>query len=171
MRVLAWGPTLTDERAAAGGAIRVPLDDLLRESDVVSVHLRLSERTRGVISASRLALMKPTAYVINTARGPLIDEAALFLTLRERRIAGAALDVYDMEPLPPNHPFLSLENIVLSPHMGYVTREAYELFFNQVVEHIEKYVNGETPQRALNADAIAQRRAALPPTHGSGDMR
>jgi phosphoglycerate dehydrogenase-like enzyme len=150
MHVLAWGPTLDDERAAAAGARRVSLPDLFRESDLVSVHLRLSERTRGIVTAQHLSSMKPTAYFINMARGPLVDEAALIAALRERRIAGAALDVYDVEPLPPDHPLLSLENTVLSPHMGYVTREAYHLFFSQVVEAIESYLEGKLPPRALN---------------------
>ncbi len=163
MRVIAWGPTLTDERAAAAGATCVSLDDLFRESDIVSIHLRLSERTRGIVAAHQLSLMKTTAYLINTARGPLVDEAALIDALREHRIAGAALDVYDVEPLPPNHPFLSLENVVLSPHMGYVTHEAYRLFFGQVVETIESYLKGRVPSRALNPEAMARRVAGVNP--------
>jgi phosphoglycerate dehydrogenase-like enzyme len=163
MRVLAWGPTLTDARAAAAGATRVSLDDLFRESDIVSIHLRLSDRTRGIVTAHQLSLMKTTAYLINAARGPLVDEAALIDALREHRISGAALDVYDVEPLPPNHPFLSLENVVLSPHMGYVTHEAYRLFFGQVVESIESYLNGRVPARALNPEAVTRRVAGLNP--------
>lgn len=163
MRVLAWGPTLTDERTAAADVSRVSLDDLFRESDVVSIHLRLSERTRGIITAHHLALMKPTAFLINTARGPLVDEAALIAALRERRIAGAALDVYDVEPLPRDHPFLTLENVVLSPHMGYVTHEAYHPFFSQVVENIESYLDGRVPPRALNPEVLARRVTALNP--------
>jgi len=134
MQVLAWGPTLTEERAAASGVTFVPLDTLFRESDVISLHLRLSERTRGLVTARHLSLMKPSAYLINTARGPLVDEAALVTVLRERRIAGAGLDVFDVEPLPSSHPFLALENVVLSPHKGYVTQENYHIFFRQVVE-------------------------------------
>lgn len=158
MRVLAWGPTLTEERAAAAGVTRVPLDPLFRESDVVSLHLRLSGQTRGIVTAGHLSLMKPTAYLINTARGPLVDEAALFSALRERRIAGAGLDVFDVEPLPPHHPLLALDNVVLSPHMGYVTREAYHIFFRQVVENIESYLDGHLPPRTLNPEARAGRR-------------
>ncbi len=111
MRVIAWGPTLTEERAAASGVTFVPLDKVFQESDVVSLHLRLSERTRGLVTAHHLSLMKPTAFLINTARGPLAQEAALVAALRERRIAGAGLDVFDFEPLPANHPFLSLDNV------------------------------------------------------------
>ncbi|MGH9196646.1 MAG: NAD(P)-dependent oxidoreductase, partial [Acidimicrobiia bacterium] len=139
---------------------RISLDDLFRESDIVSVHLRLAEQTRGLITANHLSLMKPTAYLVNTARGPLIDEAALVKTLQERRIAGAALDVYEAEPLPPNHPLLSLENVVLSPHMGYVTREAYHVFFSQAVENIDTYLLGKMPARTLNPEALARRGSA-----------
>jgi phosphoglycerate dehydrogenase-like enzyme len=159
MRVLAWGPTLTDERAGAAEARRVSLDDLFRESDIVSIHLRLSERTRGLIGAHELSLMKPTSYFVNTARGALVDEAALTTALRERRIAGAALDVYEVEPLPPDHPLVSLDNVVLSPHMGYVTHEAYQLFFNQAVENIQSYLEGRLPPRALNPEVMAKRLA------------
>ncbi len=155
MRVLAWGPTLDDERAAAAGARRVLLDELFRQSDVVSIHLRLSERTRHIIKAEQLSLMKPTAYLINTARGPLIEEEALIAALRENRIAGAALDVYDVEPLPEKHPLRSCENAVLSPHLGFVTRDAYQLFFSQAVEAIDHYLQGRIPPRALNPAALA----------------
>jgi len=159
MRVLAWSANLTDERARAADASRASLDDLFRESDIVSVHLRLSERTRGLIGARQLSLMKPTSYFVNTARGALVDEAALIVALRERRIAGAALDVYQVEPLPPNHALLSLDNVVLSPHMGYVTHEAYQLFFSQAVENIQSYLDGCLPPRALNPEAMAKRLA------------
>jgi phosphoglycerate dehydrogenase-like enzyme len=166
MHVLAWGPTLDDERSARAGVRRTSLEELFRDSDVVSVHLRLSERTRGVITARHLSSMKPTAYFINMARGPLVDEAALIAVLREKRIAGAALDVYDVEPLPPDHPLLSLENTVLSPHMGYVTHEAYQLFFSQVVEAIESYLEGRVPPRALNGEVMAGAAATTTPPDG-----
>ena len=159
MRVIAWGPTLTEERAAASGVTFVPLDTVFRESDVVSLHLRLSERTRGLVTAHHLSLMKPTAHLINTARGPLVEEAALVATLRERGIAGAGLDVFDVEPLPSNHPLLSLDNVVLTPHTGYVTQEAYHFFFRQVVENIESYLDGQLPPRTLNPDALRRRAA------------
>ena len=158
MRVFAWGPTLTAERATAGGVTHVPLDTLFRESDVVSLHLRLSEKTRGVVTAGLLSLMKPTAFLINTARGPLVDEAALVAALRERHIAGAGLDVYDEEPLPADHPLLTLENVALSPHKGYVTQEGYHIFFRQVVENVESYLDGKIPPRTLNPDALSRRR-------------
>jgi phosphoglycerate dehydrogenase-like enzyme len=157
MRVLASGPTLTDERASDAGATRVSMDDLFRESDIVSVHLRLSDRTRGVVTSRHLSLMKPTAFLVNTARGPLVDEAALVAVLGERRIAGAALDVYDVEPLPASHPFRSFENLVLSPHMGYVTQEAFEIFFTQTVDNLVQYLNGDVPSRALNPEAMSRR--------------
>ncbi|MBF8288404.1 MAG: hypothetical protein HW381_1512 [Candidatus Rokubacteria bacterium] len=153
MRVLAWGPTLTAERAAAGGAAYVPLETLLAESDVVSLHTRLSDQTRGLITAPRLALMKPTAYLINTARGPIVDEAALVGALRERRIAGAALDVFDEEPLPAGHPLAALDNVVLTPHLGFVTHEAYDVFFRGAVDNILRWLDGGLPERTLNPAA------------------
>lgn len=159
MRVLAWGPTLTPERATAAGTTYVPLETLLGESDVVTLHTRLSDLTRGMITARRLALMKPTAWLINTARGPLVDEAALIDALRHRRIAGAGLDVFDMEPLPPGHPLLALDNVVVTPHIGYVTREAYDVFFRQVVENVEAFLDGKVPARALNSEAPGRRRS------------
>ena len=163
MRVLAWGSTLTDERAAASGVTRVPLETLFRESDVVSLHLRLSERTRGLVTAEHLSLMKPTAYLVNTARGPLVNEAALVTALREGRIAGAALDVFDVEPLPRGHPLLALDNVILSPHMGYVTWEAYHHFFRQIVEGIEHYLDGRAPPHTLNPEAMAHRPGGRQP--------
>jgi phosphoglycerate dehydrogenase-like enzyme len=160
MRVLAWGPTLTPERATAAGATYVPLETLLAESDVVTLHTRLSDLTRGMITARHLALMKPTAYLINTARGPLVDEAALLEVLRQRRIAGAGLDVFDVEPLPPKHPLLDLDNVVLTPHIGYVTREAYAAFFSQTADNIAAYLDGKVPPRTLNPEVLGQRRRA-----------
>ncbi len=158
MRVLAWGPTLTPERATAAGATYVSLETLFSESDVISLHLRLSEQSRGLVTANLLARMKRTAYLINTARGPLIEETALVAALRDRQIAGAGLDVYDFEPLPAGHPLLALENVVLTPHLGYVTEEAYHVFFRQVVESIVSYLDGQVPARALNPEALARRR-------------
>jgi phosphoglycerate dehydrogenase-like enzyme len=149
MRVLAAGITLTDERAAAAGATRVDLDTLLRESDVVTLHLRLSDTSRGLITARRLALMKPTAFLVNTARGPIVEADALLDALRRRRIAGAALDVFDVEPLPGDHPLLGLDNVVLTPHLGFVTAEGYAVFFGQAVEAILAYLDGKTPPRVV----------------------
>jgi phosphoglycerate dehydrogenase-like enzyme len=149
MRLLATGMTLTDERAAAAGATRVDLDTLLRESDVVTLHYRLSDKTRGLITARHLALMKPTAFLVNTARGPIVEEAALLAALRERRIAGAALDVFDAEPLPKDHPLLALDNVVVTPHLGFVTAEGYGVFFGQAVESIVAFLDGKTPPRVV----------------------
>jgi phosphoglycerate dehydrogenase-like enzyme len=151
MRVLATGLTLTDERAAAAGATRVDLDTLMRESDVVSVHYRLSDKTRGLITARHLGLMKPGAFLVNTARGPIVDERALVDALRARRIAGAALDVFDVEPLPKDHPLLALDNVVLTPHLGFVTAEGYGIFFGQAVESILAFLDGKTPPRVVAA--------------------
>jgi phosphoglycerate dehydrogenase-like enzyme len=162
MRVCAWGPTLTDERAAASGVTRVPLDRLFHEGDVVSVHLRLSDTSRGLVTADLLRRMKPTAFLINTARGPIVDEAALLALLSERRIAGAGLDVYDVEPMPAHHPLLGLDNVVLTPHLGYVTQETYRIFFRQVVENIAAYLDGRMPPRCINPEAAARRRPRLP---------
>jgi len=149
MRVVASGITLTDERAAAAGATRVDLETLVRESDVVTVHLRLSDKSRGLITARHLGLMKPTAFLVNTARGPIVEEAALLDALRGRRIAGAALDVFDVEPLPAGHPLLALDNVVLTPHLGFVTAEGYAVFFGQAVEAILAFIEGKTPPRVV----------------------
>ena len=149
MRVLTSGITLTDERAVAAGATRVDLETLLRESDVVTLHLRLSDTSRGLITARHLALMKPTAFLVNTARGPIVEEAALLDALRDRRIAGAALDVFDVEPLPAGHPLLALDNVVLTPHLGFVTAEGYAVFFGQAVDAIVAFLDGKTPTRVV----------------------
>jgi phosphoglycerate dehydrogenase-like enzyme len=147
MRVLAWGPRLTDERAAAVGAERRELDDLLRESDVVSVHATLSDESRGLLDARRLGLMKPTAVLINTARGPIVHEGALIAALRTRRIAGAGLDVFDAEPLPPGHPLTRLDNVVLTPHLGWPTDEAYARFADAAADVLIAHLEGrEVPQ-------------------------
>jgi len=155
MRVLAWSAHLTEEKAAAHGAVYTPLDDLLRQGDVVTLHLKLSERTRGIITARHISLMKPTACLVNTARGYLLDEEALVGALREKRIRGAALDVFQKEPLPVDHPLRSLENVVLTPHMGYVTAESYDQFFRQAVENIEAYLDGRVPPGALNPEVLS----------------
>ena len=123
MQVIAWGPTLTDERAAASGVVRRELDDVMRESDFITIHLTLSEQSRGLVSRERIALMKPTAYLINTARAAITDEPALIEALAARKIAGAALDVFMQEPLPTDSPLLKLDNVLLSPHAGWTTRK------------------------------------------------
>jgi phosphoglycerate dehydrogenase-like enzyme len=148
MHVIAWSPNLTPERAEPYAVTAVSKERLLREADVVTIHMPLSERSRGLLGAGDLALMKPTAYLVNTSRGPIVDEAALVEALREGRIAGAALDVYDLEPLPVDHPLRSLPNTLLLPHIGYVTTEAYEQWFAQAVEDIVAWRDG-SPVRVL----------------------
>jgi phosphoglycerate dehydrogenase-like enzyme len=148
MRLLAWSQNLTEERAAAAGAVRVDKETLLAEADVVTLHLILSERTRGIIGAADLARMKRSAVLVNTSRGPLVDQEALIAALREGRIAGAGLDVFDQEPLPPGHPILSAPNTVLTPHLGYVTEENYRAYFAGAVEAVLGYLAG-APVREL----------------------
>jgi phosphoglycerate dehydrogenase-like enzyme len=158
MRVVAWSPNLTEARAAEGGAERVDKSALFAASDIVSLHLVLSERSRGIVGAAELGLMKPSAILVNTSRGPLIDEAALIETLRARRIAGAAIDVYEPEPLPADHPLRRLDNTVLTPHLGYVTGETFRGFFRDTVENVHGYLDG-APLRALNPEALDLRRS------------
>jgi phosphoglycerate dehydrogenase-like enzyme len=148
MKVLAWSQNLTAERAAAEDAMLVAKDDLLARSDVVSIHLVLGERTRGLIGARELGLMKRSAYLVNTSRGPIVDEAALIRALQDGTIAGAGLDVFDEEPLPLGHPFRRLPNTVITPHLGYVTEETYRVFYGQALEDIKAYLGG-TPLRVL----------------------
>jgi len=148
MKVLAWSQNLTAERAAAEDAMLVAKDDLLARSDFVSIHLVLSERTRGLVGARELGLMKRSAYLVNTSRGPIVDEAALIRALGDGTIAGAGLDVFDEEPLPRDHPFRRLPNIVITPHLGYVTEETYRIFYGHALEDIKAYLDG-TPLRVL----------------------
>ena len=154
MHVLAWSAHLDEQKAAAAGAAYAALDDLFKQSDIVTLHLRLSERTKGIVTARLLSLMKSTACLVNTARGHLLDEEALVEALQGNRIRGAALDVFQTEPLPIDHPLRSLENVVLAPHMGYVTRESYDLFFRQAVENIEAYLDGRVPHAAINPEVF-----------------
>jgi phosphoglycerate dehydrogenase-like enzyme len=148
MEVLAWSQNLTAERAAAAGARLVPRDELLARADVVSIHLVLSERTRGLLGARELGLMKPSAYLVNTSRGPIVDEAALLAALQAGRLAGAGLDVFDEEPLPRDHPLRRLPNTVITPHLGYVTEETYRIFFGHALEDVEAFLRG-APVRVL----------------------
>ncbi|TKI04714.1 D-2-hydroxyacid dehydrogenase family protein [Martelella alba] len=148
MRLMAWSPNLTEELAARHGVEYVSRQALFRRADIISVHLVLSERSRGIIDAASLALLKPTAYFVNTSRGPLVDEDALLTLLRERRIAGAALDVFDTEPLPAGHPFRTLDNVLATPHIGYVTREDFQRFYGQMVENILAWHAGR-PMRVI----------------------
>ena len=149
MRVVAWSQNLTDEVAAEHGAQRLELDDLLRVSDVVTVHTQHSDRTHGLIGARELAIMKPSAFLINTSRGPIVDETALIAALHAGTIAGAGLDVFDIEPLPQDHPLRSAPNTVLTPHLGYVTRGTYDVFFTEIVEDIRAWLDG-APVRILS---------------------
>ena len=149
MHVIAWSQNLTEDAAATVGARRVDKAALFEESDVVSIHLVLSERTRGLVGAPELALMKPHAYLINTSRGPIVDEAALIDALSAGRIAGAGLDVYDTEPLPADHPLRHLRTATLSPHLGYVTREMLSAFYADTVEAVVAWLDG-SPIRIAN---------------------
>jgi phosphoglycerate dehydrogenase-like enzyme len=136
MDVIAWSPNLTADKAAEAGARYVSKEELFRTADIVSVHLVLGKRSRGIVGAAELALMKPDAWFVNTSRGPLVDDAALIAALREKRIAGAALDVFETEPLPADHPFRTLPNVLATGHVGFVTRETYEIFYRDTVKNI-----------------------------------
>ena len=140
MRVIAWSQNLTKERATEVGAALVSKDELFREADVLSIHLVLSGRTRGLVGAADLKLMKPTARLINTSRGPIVVEADLIAALRDNKIAGAAVDVFDTEPLPPGHPLRTLPNVLATPHIGYVSRGLYERFYRDTVENIARWL-------------------------------
>jgi phosphoglycerate dehydrogenase-like enzyme len=149
MSVIAWSENLTAERAARCGAALVTKDELFARSDILTVHVQLSARTRGLVGARELASMKPTAYLINTARGPIVDEKALVQALERRAIAGAGLDVFDEEPLPADHPFKKLDNTLLMPHAGYVTEAQYRVRYRDTVEDVAAYLRG-TPLRVLD---------------------
>jgi phosphoglycerate dehydrogenase-like enzyme len=148
MDVLAWSQNLTRERAAEVGVSLASMDELLRRADFVTIHLRLSDRTRGLIGRDELSLMRPDAYLVNTSRGPIVDEAALLEAVRSGVIAGAAVDVFEEEPLPQDHPLRTERRILATPHIGYVTRESYQVFYEGVVESIEAWRDGE-PIRLL----------------------
>ena len=149
MDVIAWSQNLTAERARECGATLVDKDALLRDSDIVSVHLVLGQRTRGIVGARELALMKPTSYLVNISRGPIVDEDALVDVLERRAIAGAALDTFDVEPLPHDHPLLKLDNTLICPHLGYVTDDSYRAMYVGVIEDIRAFASGE-PVRMIN---------------------
>jgi D-3-phosphoglycerate dehydrogenase len=153
MEVVAWSQNLTPEKAAAGGAKYVSKDELLSTSDFVSIHLALSDRTRGLIQAADLAKMKKTAILVNTSRGPIVDEAALIAALKNRTILHAGLDVYDKEPLPADHPLTKLDNITLIPHLGYVVEDAYRHFYAGTIKNVEAWLDGK-PINVLNPDAL-----------------
>ena len=149
MEVLAWSPNLTAERAEPHGVRAVTKDELFERSDIVTIHMPLSDRSRGLIGADDLGRLGPSSYLVNTSRGPIVDEAALVDALRSGAIAGAALDVYDTEPLPHDHPLRSLPNTLLLPHIGYVTTDAYRIFFGDAVEDIAGFLAGQ-PVRVLS---------------------
>jgi len=142
MHVIAWSQNLTEARCRELGARYVDKEALFREADYVTIHLQLGTRNRGLIGAAELALMKPTAYLINTSRGPIVDERALIECLGEKRIAGAGLDVFDVEPLPEGHPLRSMPNTVVTPHQGYVVRENYDVFYQGAVRNIASWLDG-----------------------------
>jgi phosphoglycerate dehydrogenase-like enzyme len=141
MKVIAWSENLTAEKASAAGATLVSKRELFETADIVSIHLVLSKRTRGLVGASEFALMKPTARLINTSRGPIVIEADLIEALSKSQIAGAAIDVFDHEPLPANHPFREMTNVLATPHIGYVSRELYERFYQDTVENIRLWLD------------------------------
>ena len=148
MKVIAWSQNLTTERAKENGATLASKEDLLRQSDFVTVHVPLSGRSKGLIGTNELTLMKPTAFFINTSRGPIADEKAIEAALKAKKIAGAGIDVYDEEPLALDHPFRKLDNIVITPHLGYVTAENYKRFYGQMVEDVRAWLDGK-PMRVI----------------------
>ena len=153
MNVIAWSQNLTAGRARECGATLVDKDTLFRDSDILSVHVVLSQRTRGLVGARELALMKPTAYLVNISRGPIVDEDALIDVLQRRAIAGAALDTFDVEPLPEGHPLLQLDNTLICPHLGYVTDDSYRAMYAGVIEDIRAFASGE-PVRMINEEVL-----------------
>lgn len=151
MNVIAWSQNLTPERAQEFGVTHVGKEELFANSDFLSIHVVLSPRTRGIVGAAELARMKSSAFLVNTSRGPIVDEAALLDALRSKRIAGAGVDVYDVEPLPLDHPFRKLPNVVLTPHLGYVTETGYRAFYRDIVEDIRAFLDGK-PVRLVTAN-------------------
>ena len=149
MKVIAWSQNLSAEAAAAEGVGYADKEGLLRNADIVTIHLQLGDRSRGLLGRSELALMKPTAFLVNTSRGPIVDEAALVEALTTKQIAGAGLDVFATEPLPVSHPFRTLDNVVISPHLGYVTTQNYARFYADAVEDIRAFLAGE-PVRVIS---------------------
>ena len=148
MKVIAWSQNLTAERAAEAGADLVDKEEIFRQSDFVTLHLRLSERTRDLVDAGELALMKPDAWLVNSSRGPMVNADALLAALKEGRIGGAALDVFDVEPLPANDELRRLDNVVATPHIGYVTRENYRSMYSTMVANIAAFLDGK-PQNVI----------------------
>jgi len=140
MNIIAWSPNLTAEKAAESGAQLVSKEELFKQADFVTIHMVLSDRSRGIVGKEDLSLMKPTAYFINTSRGPLVNEAALIETLQQHKIAGAAIDVFNTEPLPADHPFRKMDNLLATSHVGYVTENTYKLFYTDTVKAVEEWL-------------------------------
>ena len=161
MEVIAWSQNLTAEAAAAAGARRVEKDDLFRLADILSIHVQLSDRTRRLVTARELALMKPEAYLINTSRGPIVVEADLIAALRAGRIAGAGIDVFDVEPPAIDHPFRTLDNVTITPHLGYVTHETLKAFYTDTLEAVVAFAGG-APIRIANPEALSHPRQQRP---------
>ncbi|WP_050422036.1 D-2-hydroxyacid dehydrogenase family protein [Bradyrhizobium tropiciagri] len=149
MNVIAWSPNLTPERCKEAGVGYASKDDLFATSDIITIHVVLSPRSRGLVGAADLARMKPSAYLVNTARGPIVDEDALLAALREKSIAGAGIDVFSAEPLPTDHPLRKLDNVVITPHLGYATRESLQAHYQQMVECIDAFTEGSEPPRRI----------------------
>jgi phosphoglycerate dehydrogenase-like enzyme len=142
MKVIAWSQNLTPERAKEAGAAWVSKEELFVRSDVLSIHLVLSDRTRGLVNGADIAAMKPTSWLVNTSRGPIIEQDALLAALRSKSIAGAALDVFDVEPLPAGHPLRTLPNVLATPHIGYVTEDLYRTFYSDAAASIAAWLDG-----------------------------
>src|SRR5215469_17673779 len=149
MKVLAWSQNLTAEKCREAGVDYASKEDLFRQVDIVTIHVVLSQRSRGLIGAAELALMKPSAFLINTSRGPIVDEATLIAALRQHKIAGAGLDVFDVEPLALDHPFRKMDNVVITPHLGYVSEQNYRRYFADAVDDIRGFLDGK-PVRVLS---------------------
>jgi D-3-phosphoglycerate dehydrogenase len=148
MKVIAWSPNLTPEKCREAGVEYATKEELFRNADIVTIHVQLGDRSRGTVTAKEFALMKPTAYIVNTSRGPIIEENALIAALNERRIAGAGLDVFDIEPLLLDHPFRRMDNVVITPHLGYVSEQNYQHYFPDIVEDIRAFIDGK-PVRVI----------------------
>jgi D-3-phosphoglycerate dehydrogenase len=143
MNVIAWSPNLTAEKCKEVGVTYASKDELFSTADIVTIHVVLSQRSRGLVGAADLARMKPTAYIVNTARGPIIDEGALLEALTQKKIAGAGIDVFSVEPLPVDHPFRKLDNVVLTPHLGYVSVQNYRIYYPDIVANIRNFLDGK----------------------------
>ena len=141
MKLIAWSQNMTAETAKATGAILVSKDQLFERADILTIHLVLSSRTRGLVGAAELEKMKPAAWLINASRGPIVEEQALITALQNKRLAGAAIDVFDIEPLPPSHPFRTLDNVLATPHIGYVSQGLYKTFYEDTVSNIRNWLD------------------------------